>query len=110
MSKTQVIVGLIVIAALVEGLAPGVVPQNLLPLAIVILGLIYAGVAIDAEDATAYLVVTLAVGVAAGADVLNTIPLIGAHLDGIVDQVVLALYAGVITVLVMRTWNRLKGD
>ena len=60
-------------------------------------------------DATAYLVVTLAVGAAAGADVLGHIQVIGGPLDAILDQVSTALYAGVVTVLAKRTLNRLKG-
>ncbi len=107
--SNKIVVGLVVLAAVIEGLAPGSVPNNLLPLALVVLGLIYAGTAIDAEDATAYLVVVLAVGAAAHADVLNHIHVIGSYLDSIVDQVSVSLYAGVITVLVMRTLNRLKG-
>ena len=81
-----------------------------MPLALVILGLAYAAVAIDAEDATAYLVITLAVGAAAGADVLGHIPQIGVPLDAIVDQVSVALYAGVITVLVIRTFIASRND
>ena len=107
--SNRIVVGLIVLAAVIEGLAPDLVPKNLLPLALVVLGLVYAGMAIDAEDATAYLVVVLAVGAAAQADVLGEIHVIGSSLDGIVDAISVALYSGVITVLVMRTLNRLKG-
>ena len=112
MDKTmtiRIVIGLIVVLAVVQALAGDAVPGGIVPLALVILGLAYAAVAIDAEDAIAYLVVTLAVGAASGADVLGHIPQIGVPLDAIVDQVSVALYAGVITVLVMRTINRLKG-
>ncbi len=107
--SNRVIVGLIVLAAIVEGLAPGVVPSDILPLAIVVLGLVYAGMAIDPEDATAYLAVAIAVGAAAQADVLSNIQMIGSQVDSILDQVSMALYAGVVTVLILRTVNRLKG-
>ena len=109
---TRIVVGLILLAALVEGLAPGAVPSGLLPLALVILGLVYGWTAIDAEDPTAYLAVTIAAGIAAGAPdggVLNLVPAVGGYLDGIVDQVITALYAGVISILVARSMNRLKG-
>ena len=117
---TRIIVGLILLAAIIEGLAPGAVPQDLLPLALVILGLVYGWTAIDAEeDPTTYLVVTIAAGLASsmpeagsmgdGNGVLHLIPAIGSYLDGIVDQVVTALYAGVISILVARSINRLKG-
>ena len=104
----RIIVGLIVVLAIVQALASEAVPGGIVPLALVILGLAYAALAIDPEDATAYLVLTLAVGAASGADVLGHIPQIGAPLDAIVDQASVALYAGAITVLVMRTINRLK--
>ncbi len=106
---TRIIIGLIALLAIVQGLAADAIPEGIVPFALVILGLAYAAVAIDAEDATAYLVVVLAVGAAAGADVLSHIQGIGASLDAILDQVCTALYAGVITVLVQRTINRLKG-
>ena len=48
-------------------------PAGIVALALVVLGLVYGGLAIDAEDATAYLVLTLAVGATAGADVLSHI-------------------------------------
>ena len=104
---TRIIVGLITLAALIEGLAPGAVPSNLLPLAIALLGLAYGWTAVDAEDPVAYLAVTIAVGAAAGA--LAAIPVIGGYIDAIVAQVSAALYAGVISILVARTVNRLKG-
>ena len=107
---TRIVIGLIVLCAIIEGVAPGTVPSNLLPLALVILGLVYGWTAVDAEDPVAYMAVTIAVGLAAEtAEVLQIIPAIGGYLDGIIDQVTTALYAGVISVLVARTMNRLKG-
>jgi hypothetical protein len=76
---------------------------------LVLLGLAYAYVAIDAEDATNYLVVVLAVGAAAGSDVLNNIPAVGMYLDGILGGVSTALYASVATIAAVWIVNRLKG-
>ena len=104
---TRIIVGLAVIAAVVQGLWPDLVPQDILPLALVVLGLAYGAVALDAEDATGYLVLALAVGAASGTNVLGHIHEVGTYLDAIVDQISVALYAAVITVLAIRTWNRL---
>ena len=106
---SRIIVGLVIILAIVQGLAADAIPGGLVPLALVILGLLYAIVAIDAEDSTAYLVVAIAVGAAAGADVLSNIPAIGESLDAIVDPVATALYAGVIAILVAKGKNRIKG-
>ena len=119
MSKTQIIVGLVVLGAIVEGLASGMVPY--LSALLVILGLAYGAVSVDPEDATAVLVVAIAVGAATsgagmermggdGSGVLTYIPRIGGYLDAIVDQVALALYGSVISVMALRLTNRIKGS
>ncbi len=115
---TRIVVGLITLAAIIEGLAPGAVPM--LPLLLVILGLVYGWTAVDADDPTAFLAVAIAAGMATsmpdvagsggdGTGVLHLIPQVGSFLDGIVDQLVTALYGAVVSVLVARTVNRLKG-
>ncbi len=108
----RIIVGLIVALAIIQGLAAGAIPENIVSIALVILGLVYGGMALDAEDATSFLVVALAVGAAAGADVLSNIPAAGEKLDAIVDPITIALYAGVITVFAKRVYNRVlaSGD
>lgn len=108
----RIIVGLAVIAAVVQGLGPDLVPENILPLVLVVLGLAYGAVGVDAEDATAYLAVAIAVGMAASSDVLGNIHVVGDKLDAIVDGMSVALLGGVVTVLVLRTWNRImpSGD
>ena len=105
----RIIVGLVWLLAIVQGLAADAVPAGIVALALVVLGLVYGGLAIDAEDATAYLVLTLAVGATAGADVLSHIQVIGGSLDAIVDQVSTSLYAGVVTVLAKRALKLIKG-
>ncbi len=102
----RIIVALIVILAIIQGLAAGAIPENIVSIALVILGLVYGGMALDAEDATSFLVVAIAVGAAAGADVLSNIQVIGEKLDAIVDPITIALYAGVITVFAKRVLNR----
>ncbi len=107
----RIIVGLIVVLAIIQGLAAGAIPENIVSIALVILGLVYGGMALDAEDATSFLVVAIAVGAAAGADVLSNIPgVVGESLDAIVDPITIALYAGVITVFGKRVLNRLTGS
>ena len=81
----------------------------MLPLVLVVLGLAYAALEVDAENATDVLVVAVAAGAASGADVLSKIPAVGMYLDGILDGVVVALYAGVATVVALRLVNRIKG-
>ena len=104
---TRILIGLVVLAALVHGLAPDVVPQNILPLALVILGLVYGAMSVDAEDATNYLVGVIAVGGAAASDVLMNIHMIGSYLDAIIDALSIGLWASVASILVIRIWNRL---
>ena len=106
---TRVIIGLILLAAIVLAVAPDAIPGNALSILLVLLGLAYAYVTIDAEDATAYLVVVVAVGAAAGSDVLNNIPAVGMYLDGILGGLSTALYASVATIAAIRVTNRLKG-
>ena len=106
----RIIVALIVILAIIQGLAADAIPENIVSIALVILGLVYGGMALDAEDATSFLVVALAVGAAAGADVLSNIQVIGEKLDAIVDPITIALYAGVITVFAKRAWNRISAS
>ena len=106
---TRVVVILIALLAIVQGLAGAMMPSGMMMLAIVILGIIYGFMGVDAEDATDYLVVTIAVGAAAGADVLSNIPGIGASLDAMLDPASMALYASVVSILIIRTVNRIKG-
>ncbi len=107
---TRVIVGLIALLAIIQGVAGGMMADGgIMMLAIVVLGIVYGFTGVDAENATDYLVVTIAVGAAAGADVLSNIPGIGATLDAILDPASSALYASVVSILIMRTVNRLKG-
>lgn len=106
---TRVIVGLIALLAIVQGLAGDMIGGGAMMILIVLLGIVYGFMGVDAEDATDYLVVTIAVGAAAGADVLSGIPAIGMYLDAIMDPASSALYASVFSILIMRTINRLKG-
>jgi HJR/Mrr/RecB family endonuclease len=107
---TRVIVGLIALLSIVQGLAGGMMADGgIMMLVIVLLGIIYGFMGVDAEDATDYLVVTIAVGAAASANALSEIPGIGMHLDNILDPASMALYASVASILIMRTVNRLKG-
>ena len=104
---TRILVGLITLAAIVQGLAADSV-GDFMPLILVILGLVYGAMAVDAEDATAYLVVTLAVGGAAGTGVLTNIPAVGDHLNAILGNVSVALFSGAVTILCKRAINRVK--
>lgn len=105
----RVLVVVMAVLALVHGLGPDMIGGGVVPLLLVLSGLAYGVVATDAENPTIYLVVVLAVGAAAGADVLSSIHEIGSYLDSILDAVTHPLYASVATILCIRAYNRMKG-
>lgn len=102
---TRVVYGLAILAAVVEGLAPGVVPGGLLPLAMVVLGVAYAVMNIDAANPQAFLTTALVVAAAGGADVLANVQAVGSYLDAILDQVAVVYLSGGAGVLGVRAWN-----
>ena len=115
---TRIVVGLILLAAIVQGLAGDNMPEHLLPVALIVLGLIYGWTAVDSDDPGTYLLVALAVVAAAtmpgggggdGNGVLGLIPAVGGHLDAILDQVASALLGGVVSVFVQRSISHLQG-
>ena len=106
---TRAIVGLTLLAAIVVGVVPDPALGGMLSILLVVLGLAYGALTLDAENATDVLVVAIAAGAAAGADVLSLIPAVGMYLDGILDAWVIALYGSVASVVAIRIINRLKG-
>ena len=106
---SRAIVGLTLLAAIVMAVVPDPAMGGMLSILLVVLGLVYAALEVDAENATDGLVVAVAAGAAAGGDVLSLIPAVGMYLDGILDGVVVALYSGVATVVALRLVNRIKG-
>ena len=106
---TRILVAVVVVVAIVKAFAPDFQDQGALGIIVVLAGLVYGATAINAEDATDFLVFAVAASVAAGADVLGAIPWIGGHLDAIIDQVSMALTAAIASILAVRTVNRIKG-
>ena len=105
----RILVALVVVLAIVKAVAPDLQDAGVIGIIVVVAGLAYAAMAVNAEEATDYLVVAVAVAIAAKANVLGAIPGIGGHLDAIVDTISMALTAGIVTVLAVRTINRVKG-
>ncbi len=102
---TRVVYSLAILAAVIEGLAPGVVPGGVLPLALVVLGVAYAMMNIDAVNPQAFLTTALVVAAAGGADVLSNVLVIGSYLDAILDQAAVMYLAGGAGILAMRAWS-----
>ena len=107
--ENRIIFGLIAIAAIVQGLAAGSVPEGVLPLALVILGLVYGVRGVDAEDPAGVLSVVIATALAAEYHVLTKVMVIGEHLDSILDQLAVAYLAIAVGVVCVRVVNRVKG-
>jgi len=110
--EKRIVVGLVVLAAVVGGLAGAAIPADIIPTALVVLGLWYGWRCIDAETATDYLVVAIAVGAASHLNVLAAAGLAGPvamYLDNILSHMSIALLSGAVSVLVVRAINRLKG-
>ncbi len=105
----KVIVGLIVLAALVDALVPQA-PTEFLMLALVVLGIVHGYLNVDASEPTAYLVFAVAAAAAGGGDVLAHIHYAGTYLDGILDGLVVALLGGVVSVVVVRAINVFQDD
>jgi hypothetical protein len=107
----RIIVALTVLVAIIEGVG-NLETGGILALALVVLGIVYAITEVDAEDATGELAVVIASGAAVSSGALGGLDVIagiGGHLNAILGQIVVALYAGAATVLVVRIVNRLKG-
>ena len=104
----RVILGLAALVAIVGAFAPDL-GGGALSIVLVVLGVVYGAIAVDAEDAGSFLLLAVAAGVAGSAGGLDGIPAIGGYLDSIVDGLATALAAGTATVLVMWVVNRLKG-
>ena len=106
---TRILVAVVAVVAIVKAFAPNLEDGDALAIILVLAGLVYGATAVNAEEATDFLVVAVAASVAAGANVLDAIPQIGGSLDGIIDHISTALTAAVVTVLAVRTVNRIKG-
>lgn len=107
--EMRIIFGLGALAAIIEGLAPGVVPMGLLPLVLAVLGLAYGFMTLDAEDSTMFVGVAIGLGIASQADVLSNIHFIGSYLDAIMDQLAVLYLSSVMAIVATRVYTRVKG-
>ena len=113
---TRIIYGLAILAAVIAGLTA--TPEGkselfggVLPLVMVVLGVAYAVMNIDAANPQAFLTTALAVWLVGHADVLDHVLVIGGVLGNIMDQVADVYLAGGAGILAVRAWNILtKGS
>ena len=104
---TRAVYGLGILAAVIAGLwadAPEGA-MGFLGFAMVVLGVAYAVMNIDAAKPQAYLTTALVVAAAGGADVLNSVYAVGGYLDAIVDQVAVVYLSGGAAIFGMRAWS-----
>lgn len=105
LGKAIIVTGLVL--ALFEAVVPHPMPPHVVPFVLAILGLLYGGMLIDAENASDYLVVVVAVGVAAATDALSHLYLVGVHMDAMLDLLCISLSTSAVSILATRTMNRL---
>lgn len=105
LAQVVTLVGLLL--SLLHAVAPDLLPAGWALGAIVLLGLIYGGTAIDPENATDYIAVVLAATAASATDTLSHLPLIGYYMDAVLDNVATGILASTVTVLASRTVSRL---
>ena len=98
----KILVGLGVLCAVVEGVAPGVVPGDALPIALVLVGLVWGYLGVDANDPTMHCALVVAVGMAGYSDALAHLPAVGSYLDAIIDGLAIALYSSIATLATIR--------
>lgn len=103
----RILIGAGTLIGLAMGFAPGMVPMD--SLLMVIIGIVYFVMNVDAEDPTVALVMAIAVGGMTESDVLGHIPAIGMQLDAAFGALATALWAGVATIAATRLINRIKG-
>ncbi|MDE2710271.1 MAG: hypothetical protein F4Y71_01885 [Acidobacteria bacterium] len=103
----RILVGAGTLIGLAMGFAPGTVPMD--GLLMVLIGIVYFVMNVDAEDPTVALVMAIAVGGMTASDVLHHIPAVGMAIDGAFEALAIALWAGVATVAATRILNRVKG-
>ena len=104
---SRVLVGIVALVAVVNGFAGEVIPMG--GLILVVAGIVYGALAVDAEDATAVLVVAVAAGGAAASGALDAIPAIGMQLGSILGSLSTSLWGVTATVVGVRAFNRIKG-
>lgn len=98
----KIVVGLGVLCAVVEGVAPGVVPGDALPIALVLVGLVWGYLGVDANDPTMHCALVVAVGLTGQSEALDLLPAVESYLDAIVDGIAIALYSSIATLMVLR--------
>ncbi len=103
----RILVGAGTLIGIVMGFAPGAVPMA--GLLMVLIGIVYFVMNVDAEDPTVALLMAIAVGGMTASDVLHHIPAVGMQIDGAFEALAIALWAGVATVAATRILNRVKG-
>ena len=103
--KAIMVAGLVL--ALFEAVVPHPMPPHVVPFVLAMLGLLYGGTLIDAESASDYLVVVIAVGGAGATDALSHIYFVGVYFDAMLDLLCISLFASAVSVLATRTMHRL---
>lgn len=105
----RVLTGLGALVALVVGFMPDLVPAETVTLVMVIGGIVYVALAVDASDAGGFLITAIAIATLSGSGAVGSIPAIGGALDAAIGHLSSGLNGGVAAVLAIGIFNKLKG-
>ena len=108
MNSNQILLILSIIAALGASVVPDVMPYW--PLALIVLGLVNGFMNPMADAATRVAYTVAAIAIPTLADGLDAIPVAGAYLNSIIDNLMVAVAGAVIANFILVVINQVKGS
>ncbi|MBT6585243.1 MAG: hypothetical protein HON77_13130 [Gammaproteobacteria bacterium] len=108
MNSNQILLILSIVAALGATVVPDVMPYW--PLALIVLGLVNGFMNPMADAATRVAYTVAAIAIPTLADGLDAIPVAGAYLNSIIDNLMVAVAGAVIANFILVVINQVKGS
>ena len=108
MNSNQILVILSIVVALAATVVPDVMPYW--PLALIVLGLVNGFMNPMADAATRVAYTVAAIAIPTLADGLDAIPVAGAYLNSIIDNLMVAVAGAVIANFILVLVNQVKGS
>ncbi|MBT5684118.1 MAG: hypothetical protein HOI74_18300 [Gammaproteobacteria bacterium] len=108
MNSNQILLILSIVAALGASVVPDVMPYW--PLALIVLGLVNGFMNPMADAATRVAYTVAAIAIPTLADGLDAIPVAGAYLNSIIDNLMVAVAGAVIANFILVVINQVKGS
>ena len=108
MNSNQILLILSIVAAIGASVVPDVMPYW--PLALIVLGLVNGFMNPMADAATRVAYTVAAIAIPTLADGLDAIPVAGAYLNSIIDNLMVAVAGAVIANFILVVINQVKGS